>query len=92
VIWLLARHGECILRRELRRAIGEGWGNRVGLFAEHEEQVEQVKHGRDLRCVNRDCQLYGVLLEVDEIEVDGDEARCAVCQKVLVLWTDVADA
>src|SRR5205807_5468940 len=46
-----SRHGECILPTELRPAGVGGTGSRVGLFAEHHEQVEQVKNGRDLRCV-----------------------------------------
>ena len=64
----------------------------VGFIAGHLEQVEHLTHGRDLRCANQDCHMFGVLLEADEIEVDEGEARCAICLAVLVPWTDDAGA
>lgn len=59
----------------------------VDLLGDYQERVQQATHGQDMRCGNSECQLYGVLLEVDEIEVlDGDEPCCSACRKCLVQW------
>lgn len=59
----------------------------VDLLGDYQERVEQATQGHDMRCGNNECQLYGVVLEVDEIEVlDGDKPRCASCRTSLVLW------
>lgn len=60
----------------------------MDLLNNYGEKVEQATRGRDMRCANEDCQLFGVVLEADEIEVGDGEPCCAACQQILVIWND----
>jgi len=69
----------------------------VELFTEHEKKVEEVAPApvADMRCVNRECRLFGIKLEPDEVDLlhEDDEnvktqVGCALCHLELRIWIE----
>lgn len=69
---------------------GKTRGGFVDLLGDYLERVEQAIQGRDMRCRNEDCPMFGVVLEVDEIEVSEETPPCcAQCRQALAEWDNL---